>query len=537
MSTKPTALFVLGMHRSGTSVVTRALGMSGYSHGKVMMEPAEDNEQGFFEVRRIANLNDRMLDAVGMHWDNLKSLRDFKSGKSINISEYLQPIFFKELENAWDAEFGNHNENIIIKDPRFCLLFPLWRDIAESKGYDVKTVFVLRSPEDVARSLARRNNINLSVSYELWLRYNLSAFEVAQDETPIIRYQDFIDNPIAMLNATGLKISDETDREITQFVRPNLSPELSPKRAYRPVAVDQVLNILDGQNILQRTDKIRNVISAIKNQVRSKDEFVGNIYHTGTARKSRPVAQSGNRPVILHCHLFKNAGTSVDHILKSNFADSWEEQEFPTSDYASNVDLVRTYLHTNTRLNAFSTHTGNWTLSEKIHNTIVLPLIFIRHPITRVLSAYRFEKKQGADTAGSKLAQKTDFAGYVQTRLNNPKDLAFNNFQSLRLAFFAGRTITNISSQAIEAFERAPFIGSVENFDRSCEKLEKYLQPHFPNFRAVATQKNVTETKKVSLEEQLDGIRNELGDHLYQDLEASNKVDLDLYHRLREIYS
>jgi len=36
---------------------------------------------------------------------------------------------------------------------------------------------------------------------------------------------------------------------------------------------------------------------------------------------------SSNRVKILHYHLFKNAGTSVDAILQSNFPGAWQDRE------------------------------------------------------------------------------------------------------------------------------------------------------------------------------------------------------------------
>ena len=35
-----------------------------------------------------------------------------------------------------------------------------------------------------------------------------------------------------------------------------------------------------------------------------------------------------NKTIILHYHLFKNAGTSIDSILKDNFDDQWVSKEF-----------------------------------------------------------------------------------------------------------------------------------------------------------------------------------------------------------------
>ena len=43
---------------------------------------------------------------------------------------------------------------------------------------------------------------------------------------------------------------------------------------------------------------------------------------------------SSRRNVIVHYHLFKNAGSSIDHLLKFNFGDKWMAYD---SDSASGI--------------------------------------------------------------------------------------------------------------------------------------------------------------------------------------------------------
>ena len=49
-SDRPTAVLILGMHRSGTSALTRVLNLLGVELGSELMAAAEDNnETGFWE--------------------------------------------------------------------------------------------------------------------------------------------------------------------------------------------------------------------------------------------------------------------------------------------------------------------------------------------------------------------------------------------------------------------------------------------------------------------------------------------------------
>lgn len=67
---------VLGMHRSGTSVVTRALRSVGVSLGdRLMPAIAGVNDKGFWEDLDIVNLNERLLSACGHVWHSVRSLK------------------------------------------------------------------------------------------------------------------------------------------------------------------------------------------------------------------------------------------------------------------------------------------------------------------------------------------------------------------------------------------------------------------------------------------------------------------------------
>ena len=51
-------IVVLGMHRSGTSVLMGVLSMLGVELGLNLMAPTEGNPRGYFENQSICELND-----------------------------------------------------------------------------------------------------------------------------------------------------------------------------------------------------------------------------------------------------------------------------------------------------------------------------------------------------------------------------------------------------------------------------------------------------------------------------------------------
>src|SRR5690606_24093891 len=128
------------------------------------------------------------------------------------------------------------------------------------------------------------------------------------------------------------------------------------------------------------------------------------------------------RVVILHYHLFKNAGTSVDRILEYNFPGRWVTAEFKRKPGPlGNSDLVAKWIVDNPEAVAFSTHTAWGPIPEK-PGVRLISVLFLRDPIERIRSAYRFERQQQADTFGARLAKEHDFEGYVRARLAIPND-------------------------------------------------------------------------------------------------------------------
>jgi hypothetical protein len=63
-------IFVVGMHRSGTSAIARLLNLLGVDLGDDLLPSAVDNETGFWESRRVVEANDAILATLSSRWDS-----------------------------------------------------------------------------------------------------------------------------------------------------------------------------------------------------------------------------------------------------------------------------------------------------------------------------------------------------------------------------------------------------------------------------------------------------------------------------------
>lgn len=69
-----TALVVLGMHRSGTSALTRLLHTAGADAGGRLLGASAGNELGHWEDAFVVETNERLLAALGRRWDDVRPL-------------------------------------------------------------------------------------------------------------------------------------------------------------------------------------------------------------------------------------------------------------------------------------------------------------------------------------------------------------------------------------------------------------------------------------------------------------------------------
>jgi len=196
------------------------------------------------------------------------------------------------------------------------------------------------------------------------------------------------------------------------------------------------------------------------------------------------------RTVILHYHLFKNAGTSLDQILKQNFPGRWVTREFPKKS-GDNSALVADWIGSNPEAVAFSTHTARGPIPA-ILGTRIISVMFFRDPLERILSAYRFERRQEAETFGARLAKETDLKGYVQDRLARSGDRQCRNFQTESLAGLVPGDGPELE-RAKRGLQMLSLAGLVEDFEGSVQRLAQILRPHFPDFAATFQHKNISD--------------------------------------------
>ena len=181
-------IVVLGMHRSGTSAITRGLMVLGVELGDHLMPPApNDNDKGFFEDIDVNAINVELYRSLENHpnWHTLapvprsELLHEKKTPLRLRAVELLRA----RLETV--DYFG-------IKDPRICRMLPFWQSVFEHLQLNVSYVIAVRNPISVARSLGRRNNFSPEKCHYLWLDHILLSVLLTQGAPRVLVDYDIL---------------------------------------------------------------------------------------------------------------------------------------------------------------------------------------------------------------------------------------------------------------------------------------------------------------------------------------------------------
>jgi hypothetical protein len=192
-----TAIIVLGMHRSGTSIFTNILHLLGADIPKNLMKASADNPTGYFESEHFMKLNNELLSISGNTWKTYYPV-------PVNFLTSSENETFKQRAKTLITQEFGESKMIVLKCPRICRLMPFWESVLIESGYEVKPVIIMRDPQEVFLSLAARAYepkfsgaaiVEPEHAALLWLRYVLDAERYSRNKKRyIISYTEITEN-------------------------------------------------------------------------------------------------------------------------------------------------------------------------------------------------------------------------------------------------------------------------------------------------------------------------------------------------------
>lgn len=122
------------------------------------------------------------------------------------------------------------------------------------------------------------------------------------------------------------------------------------------------------------------------------------------------------RNVVIHYHIFKNAGSSIDKILLDNYGSAWAPFEGSTPTSLLSVRDLAEFVLSRPDIQAVSSHLARPPLPRVVN---AIPIVFLRDPIDRARSAYAHERRAPSNVKSSEVAKNGSFRDYVNWCLND----------------------------------------------------------------------------------------------------------------------
>ncbi len=141
---------ILGVHRSGTSLITHGLIAAGAQAGNFTDIKDDDNPEGYAEHSEVRRFNEELLAHLGVSWDNWgfrASLVDFDTAAFNPWRENAIGILRNSFQGAGP---------FVLKDPRCATLAPFWERVIPQAGFELRRILIIRNPAEVAESQRQR---------------------------------------------------------------------------------------------------------------------------------------------------------------------------------------------------------------------------------------------------------------------------------------------------------------------------------------------------------------------------------------------
>jgi len=241
------------------------------------------------------------------------------------------------------------------------------------------------------------------------------------------------------------------------------------------------------------------------------------------------------RKVIIHKHLFKNAGTTFDWSLRKNFGTAFcdHRNDMPMREQGE-VYLLN-FLQEHPEIKALSSHhiVFNFSVNSAIE---LIPVYILRHPIERIRSVYNFEKIQQSTSLGAIMAKKMNFKEYAAWRMRLDVPATIRDFQTIYCSGIKTQnSLTEYHYKLAQAeLEKCNFVGIVDLYGKSMKVFESEFEKLNISVDLSFIPQNVNQSiNNVNYEDRAKEVLDELG-KLAQEVLDKNQFDLALYNFARE---
>jgi hypothetical protein len=242
------------------------------------------------------------------------------------------------------------------------------------------------------------------------------------------------------------------------------------------------------------------------------------------------------RTLIVHYHIFKNAGTSIERILSCSFGARFGTFEGPTPTSILPPMELAHFAQRNAQLVAVSSHQLRPPAPEGLR---ILPFVLVRQPLDRAYSIYCHNRRESATFPSIVAARRMGFKDYVAWCLDHPDEggVVMTNYQVIHLSEASFRNGGILRATAIESdlsaatqyLAASACFGAVDEFPAAVDRFCLAASANgLPLIRSIPHE-NVTAGRPDSLQQRLGMAEAELGQALCERFKQENELDQRLY--------
>ena len=228
------------------------------------------------------------------------------------------------------------------------------------------------------------------------------------------------------------------------------------------------------------------------------------------------------RFALLHYHIFKNAGTTIEDALRRTFDGHFANLHGPDANSILSGADVAPFLQAHPEIMAVSSHHLKYP-KPLAPGLVVFDFCVLRDPLDRLRSVYRhFQRAEPVEDVGRK-ARELNPRSFFDFLIEEQPHMV-NNVQVNVLANRAAYTRPPDSadlSAALKIAREMSVIGVVELLDESLVAAEYFLRPAFPGIRLEYVRRNVSPPEEGQF-------RDAVGDAIYGQLQKMNQLDHEL---------
>jgi hypothetical protein len=204
---KRQVVVVLGMPRSGTSLLANLIQVMGVNLGNNLVKANEDNPEGYWENEDISRMQKEFIEL------GIKVGGADRSLLAVPPGYWDRPEFDeskRQLRDLVAQQIAQSPGLWGFKDSRTTRILPIWKEVFEELGLEPTYLLALRNPLAVAASMAKLWETSPGLAQLMWLTHNVDDLAgTGRQLRLVVDYDRWFTHPneqlAALASALGLE--------------------------------------------------------------------------------------------------------------------------------------------------------------------------------------------------------------------------------------------------------------------------------------------------------------------------------------------